>query len=377
VPGELISDLEASTGYGDPLFGLNWLNTTYDGADWTQTAIFDAPADLPSSVDDVLLVFDSIKMAASVSLNGLELGIAADQFLRFNFSVGSLLLPTANKLTVTYFASEDAANVEGRFMACSGGWDWAPYSDTLTDSGGHTFSRGLLRDVYLVPVCGASLSHVVPHISYSGPFPAEPLEDGKAAPFDVSVDVVLWVPSAAGASAGITVTVVVGWATTNPTTTTTTTTTQVILGALASGETVVSLVLPPAEGVNLWWPLGMGKQQTTYQLNVTVTPPPSSSSSSASDSAAGAPSSGNGVGGGSGVKQVEEEQPSAMFASRSVGFRVAHLVTTDDAACAGEIQCANETGTGDHTMRFKVNGANVWARGSNQIPMEEMEGRER
>lgn len=128
----------------------------------------------------------------------------------------------------------------------------------------------------------------------------------------------------------------------------------------------------------------MGKQQTTYQLNVTVTPPPSSSSSSsASDSAAAAgcaPSSGNGVGGGSGVKQQveeEEQQPSAVFASRSVGFRVAHLVTTDDVACAGEIQCANETGTGDHTMRFKVNGANVWARGSNQIPMEEMEGRER
>ena len=36
---------------------------------------------------DVLLLFDSVKMAAAVALNGHTLGVVADQFLRYNFSV--------------------------------------------------------------------------------------------------------------------------------------------------------------------------------------------------------------------------------------------------------------------------------------------------
>ena len=35
----------------------------------------------------------------------------------------------------------------------------------------------------------------------------------------------------------------------------------------------------------------------------------------------------------------------------------------------------NSDGSGNFTMRFKLNGADVWARGGNMIPMEEMEGR--
>jgi hypothetical protein len=42
------------------------------------SATFDAPA---SKEADMLLVFDSIKMAAGISLNGQKLGIAADQVI--------------------------------------------------------------------------------------------------------------------------------------------------------------------------------------------------------------------------------------------------------------------------------------------------------
>jgi hypothetical protein len=75
VPGDVVTDLEVAGGYGDPLFHLNWKNTSYD-QEWTYKATFDAPA---SKSSDVLLVFDSVKMAATISLNGHSLGTVADQ----------------------------------------------------------------------------------------------------------------------------------------------------------------------------------------------------------------------------------------------------------------------------------------------------------
>jgi hypothetical protein len=155
VPGDLVSQLEADTDYGDPLFHLNFKNNAYDGPNWHYSAAFDAPSGW--TAPDTLLVFDSVKMGAVVTLNGKTLGELNNQFLRYNFSVGALLKPTGNALTVAFHASTDASNFEGRFQACSGGWDWAPYSSTATAQGDPTFSRGILRDVYLVPVKVASL----------------------------------------------------------------------------------------------------------------------------------------------------------------------------------------------------------------------------
>jgi beta-galactosidase/beta-glucuronidase len=66
----------------------------------------------------------------------------------------------------------------------------------------------------------------------------------------------------------------------------------------------------------------------------------------------------------------------AAVATRSIGFRTAYLVTTNDTLCASTPACAKGSGSGDVTMRLKVNGADLWARGANVIPMDEMEGRE-
>ena len=74
-----------------------------------------------------LLVFDGIKMGAEIFLNGKSLGLATDQFLRYNFSVQSLLKPTGNLLSVT-FPEKYGIDTQGRFMACSGGWDWYVYT---------------------------------------------------------------------------------------------------------------------------------------------------------------------------------------------------------------------------------------------------------
>ena len=49
-------------------------------------------------------------------------------------------------------------------MACSGAWDWAPYATTTLSDGRHTFSKGLVKSVYLLPVSLTAVAHVVPPI---------------------------------------------------------------------------------------------------------------------------------------------------------------------------------------------------------------------
>jgi hypothetical protein len=55
-----------------------------------------------------------------------------------------------------------------------------------------------------------------------------------------------------------------------------------------------------------------------------------------------------------------------------VGFRALYLVTGDDSVPAN---LSGVDGSGSVTMRLKINGADLYARGGNVIPMEELEGR--
>ena len=77
----------------------------------------------------MLLVFDGVKMGAKIALNGKELGEVNDQFLRYAFPLDVAdLVSTADsgathELTVAFDTSIDCG---GRWMACTGGWDWAP-----------------------------------------------------------------------------------------------------------------------------------------------------------------------------------------------------------------------------------------------------------
>lgn len=132
VPGDLLSDLQVNKIIGDPWYELGFLNTTTPGAqgspiwdtgNWTYTTTFAASTEIQSILNSggtSMLVFDGVKMAATVSLNGKILGIVNDQFLRFTFPLNSkLLLPTNNLLTVTFSTSLDAANSQGRFSGVS------------------------------------------------------------------------------------------------------------------------------------------------------------------------------------------------------------------------------------------------------------------
>ena len=271
-----------------------------------------------------LLVFDGIKMGATVT-NGQTLGVAVDQFLRYTFEVPpTLMLNGQQTLQVIFDLSID---VKGRFMSCTGGWDWAPYSH---DSQGDalTFSKGIWKSVYLahVPPAAVALRHVVPQPRYLGLYPTTPLDGHPAAS-----------PSACASSCrppprGGTLSPAPSW------------------GPVAEwkvdvpkGDSNVTLhANASATQVKLWWPAGMGSQPL-YDLTA-FTPE------------------------GGGLYR-------STSASRKVGFRQFALVTGNDTDPDFVARAATEEGSASHGMFWRVNGAAVWSKGANMIPMEELEGR--
>jgi beta-mannosidase len=179
VPGDLITDLQLAGLIGDPLYELNWKNSTlWDTRSWAYSTSFalDAAslAGISAGTSDTLLVFDGVKMPSSVAVNGVAVGTTSNQFLRYEFSLAAAAatgakLAAANTLTVTFDPA--VQTTEGRFMACSGGWDWAPYSDTYSMGWGasgpeptRSFSKGIWKSVYLVTVPLAAITHLVPHV---------------------------------------------------------------------------------------------------------------------------------------------------------------------------------------------------------------------
>lgn len=74
-------------------------------------------------------MFDGVKMGAQTRLNGSVIDVMENQFLRHSFELPPSHLRSEldanNTLEVAFQANIDE---EGRFAACTGGWDWAPCS---------------------------------------------------------------------------------------------------------------------------------------------------------------------------------------------------------------------------------------------------------
>ena len=120
-------------------------------------------------------------MGATIAVNGVVLGNVTDQFLRFKFSLDSSVLSresamdtagrhlalSSHELSVTF---DPTISTDGRFMACSGGWDWAPYSGAGDERGSRVFSFGVFKPIYIVKEHAVSVTHIVPKIYYLGPY---------------------------------------------------------------------------------------------------------------------------------------------------------------------------------------------------------------
>jgi len=132
VPGDIVTDLAAAGVIAAPWLDLTWRAEAgrWDLDTWTYETSFETPAGWAAAPGaEVWLVFDSVKMAADVSLNGAAVGATVNQHLRYTFPVGALLATPGgalNRLAVTFPPTvSDTRNDAGRFMGCSGGWDCA------------------------------------------------------------------------------------------------------------------------------------------------------------------------------------------------------------------------------------------------------------
>jgi hypothetical protein len=176
-----------------------------------------------------------------------------------------------------------------------------------------------------VKSASAAIEHVAPRVLYQGEYPTEPLADDAHG--DFSVDVVVHMTSPAATSGTLTATGAwAGGAASVPVT-------------LPAGASNVTITLPAANNaVKLWWPAQTPGAQNLYNITVQFT---------------------------------EAGGSTPKVAMRRVGFRVLTLVTGND---TDPSTLAGKDGQDGFTMRFKVNGANIWSRGSNMIPMVRYRG---
>jgi len=189
--------------------------------------------------------------------------------------------------------------------------------------------------------------HLVPQPIYQGVYPTQPLTEASKGAFHVTVDVLLWAPSSQTGS----VSVRGSW---SPAAVASRTV------HLVPGDNLITLSLTASPGdYYLWWPNGMGP----------CSDPAIENSSDACDprpmytvNASWAPT------------DVALATQAIATASRRIGFRVVAFVTRNDTN-ADPVGADFPNGTGKFTMRFRVNGASMYARGANMIPMETLEGR--
>lgn len=241
------------------------------------------------------------------------------------------------------------------FFRYSGQIDWAPTMLTKdpTVPSRTTFGFGIWKSVYLLPLPidgsngangGTAITQLVPHTFYAGGHPTSILSDTTHKGFEVRARVGLY--SVAGGAG--TVSVVGAWP-----------------GAIARSRTVmlaegynnVTVVLEAAQTLRarLWQPNGHG-EQPRYSITVTFTP------------SAVLPA-------GTGKVRRRSEATVTATTSRLIGFRHVALITVNDTDPTSAVTAATQEGSGQLTMFFRVNGAPLYARGGNKIPMELLDGR--
>eukprot|EP00557_Chaetoceros_sp_GSL56_P012448 CAMPEP_0176484278 /NCGR_PEP_ID=MMETSP0200_2-20121128/4368_1 /TAXON_ID=947934 /ORGANISM="Chaetoceros sp., Strain GSL56" /LENGTH=1096 /DNA_ID=CAMNT_0017880739 /DNA_START=316 /DNA_END=3606 /DNA_ORIENTATION=- len=286
-----------------------------------------------------LLVIEGIKMGASVAINGFTIGNVTNQFLRriFPLPQSILNLEHENFLAVSF---DPEIDTHGRFMACSGGWDWAPYSMAAeaSCSSRRVLSFGIFKPIYIVQINKVVIVHVIPKVRFVGNPLIHPLLGGK---FQLDVHVHLQVAKDNShflRSSSYCGEVVLR----TPIMKDQIKTLQDCnIGNSSSSDIFLECVITwrmdiLSTDVELWWPHGSGDQKL-YTIAV--------------------------------MYRDICQGSSSKWIKRHIGFRSIALVTHKE-----DHNIPNE-GTGTHGMYFRINGRALWVRGANVVPMSQLEGR--
>ena len=382
VPGDIITDLQRAGHVPDPYFNATWQEPSFISAwsngTWTYTKTFATPGGGGSV--RALLVFDSIRMGAMVKLNGVHLGNCTNEFLRYVFPVTLRGSGAGDNVLSVTFGAELRIPTGGRFSFASM-IDWAPVQKTSVPTPSDTkypkrstFGFGIVKSVYVLPLnatasgvggegegeggeggvggggggtssnscgsVGAAITQLAVLTFYAGGHPTSLLSDDNHAGFEVRVRATLLctaertaarhvnaelhvnLPEVPGARISVPI-------------------------AVAVGESNHTLVLPASmtRGVQLWHPRGHGSQPL-YNLTAKVVFGDSS--------------------------PARARVPTAVQATRRIGFRHAALVTINESTAATE---SLADGTGHFSFFFRVNGAAVFSRGANMVPLDLLPGR--
>ena len=246
VPGCIHTDLLAAGEIPDPFYRDNekivqWVTE----ADWIYQRTFDVPEEILKN-DRVLLRCEGLDTAASVKINGTEIGRANNMFRLWEYDVKGTLHPGENvieilfKSPLTYIKEheDNAPNqwVKGRAWVrkepCSFDWDWGP---DLASCGIwktislETFNQGRIADVLV----------------------KQQLDNERLATLDIKVDTETARPVPQTFTASITV-LYEGKAVAQTTT------------SVSNGHGNAQLEIKHPK---LWWPAGMGKQPL-YEVHV-------------------------------------------------------------------------------------------------------------
>lgn len=189
----------------------------------------------------------------------------------------------------------------------------------------------------------ALITAVATEVLYTGEYPAAPLTDATKGDFEVRVTVHIYSHTAWSGS----VLVNGSWSdnavvTAQPANTNANANAEEL--SVPAGESNFTVVLAAASAdVSLWWPVGLG-ERPLYNISARLV----SSSSS---------------GGGAAVRRI--------------GFRTLAIVTGNDTDPAWVTANAGADGSADPPlgMFFRINGAVIFARGGNLVPLDELEGR--
>lgn len=143
VPGCVHTDLLTAGLINDPFYDRNELEVQWIGdSDWTYQCTFDAESDLLSA-PRCELACAGLDTVATVTLNGTQIGTAANMHLTHRFDASHALQEGSNTLEIRFdSAIQYAQAMEERLgprphinrypfnfirkMACNFGWDWGP-----------------------------------------------------------------------------------------------------------------------------------------------------------------------------------------------------------------------------------------------------------